>query len=55
MVLLYTGDILLCFLGRRPENVVDINTSLYILQVFGFFSGLLVNFANILASSNRQT
>ena len=40
VVLLYADDILLALQGRGPQQVADLRAVLYVLQVFGYFSGL---------------
>ena len=49
VVLLYADDILLALPGRGAQQVADLRAVLYVLQVFGYFSGLRVNFSKTYA------
>ena len=43
-ILMYADDILLCIPGRLESQVSDLRALIYCVQVFGYFSGLRVNF-----------
>ena len=49
MVLLYADDILLALPGRGAQQVADLRAALYVLQIFGYFSWLRVNFSKTYA------
>ena len=54
-VLLYVHDILLCLPGSRARHVEDLRSLLYVLNVFGYFSGLRVKFEKTMAAVKTQS
>ena len=47
-VLFYADDILICLPGRSRFHEADLRFLLYALNVFGYFSGLKVNYEKTL-------